>query len=134
MASMNPDGTLTGKYAPIADIPMTNRKWPAARITKAPIWCSVDLRDGNQALVNPMGIETKLAFFDLIVKTGFKEVEIGFPAASDTEYDFLRRLIDEKRIPDDVTIQVLCQAREHLVKKTLEAINPTRLLNPSLKP
>ena len=122
MASMNPDGTLTGKYAPIADIPMTNRKWPAARITKAPIWCSVDLRDGNQALVNPMGIETKLAFFDLIVKTGFKEVEIGFPAASDTEYDFLRRLIDEKRIPDDVTIQVLCQAREHLVKKTLEAI------------
>ncbi len=115
---MNPNG----KYAPIADIPLTNREWPSRHITKAPLWCSVDLRDGNQALVNPMGIDTKLAFFDLIVKLGFKEVEVGFPAASDTEYEFIRRLIEEKRIPDDVTIQVLCQAREHLVKKTIEAI------------
>ncbi len=110
------------KYKPIADIPLTNRKWPAAKITKAPVWCSVDLRDGNQALIDPMGIETKLAFFDLLVKIGFKELEIGFPSASDTEYEFCRRLIEENRIPEDVTIQVLCQAREKLVKKTMEAI------------
>ena len=89
MSIMNPKG----KYAPIADIPLTNREWPSKHITKAPLWCSVDLRDGNQALVNPMGIETKLAFFDLIVKLGFKEVEVGFPASSDTEYEFIRRLI-----------------------------------------
>ncbi|MDO4507746.1 MAG: 2-isopropylmalate synthase [Spirochaetales bacterium] len=101
---------------------MKSRRWPSAKITKAPIWCSVDLRDGNQALVNPMGVDTKLAFFDLLVKVGFKEIEVGFPAASDTEFEFMRRLIDEKRIPDDVTVQVLCQAREALVKKTLEAI------------
>ena len=116
--TMNP----MGKYAPIADIPLQNRKWPSQKITKAPVWCSVDLRDGNQALVNPMGIETKLAFFDLLVKLGFKEIEVGFPAASDTEYEFIRRLIDENRIPEDVTIQVLCQAREKLVKKTIECL------------
>ena len=118
MSVMNP-GT---KYARVGDIEMPNRKWPSAKITKAPIWCSVDLRDGNQALVNPMGVETKLAFFDLLVKVGFKEIEVGFPAASDTEYEFMRRLIDENRIPQDVTVQVLCQAREALVKKTLAAI------------
>ncbi|MCR5622223.1 MAG: 2-isopropylmalate synthase [Treponema sp.] len=118
MSVMNPNG----KYAPIADIPLENREWPSRHITKAPIWCSVDLRDGNQALVNPMGIETKLAFFDLLVKLGFKEVEVGFPAASDTEYEFIRRLIEEDHIPDDVTIQVLCQAREQLVKKTVESL------------
>ncbi len=118
MAGMNPNG----KYAPIADIPLQMRKWPSAKITKAPIWCSVDLRDGNQALINPMGIETKLAFFDLLVKLGFKEIEVGFPAASDTEYDFIRRLIEEDHIPDDVTIQVLCQAREKLVEKTIESL------------
>lgn len=118
MAGMNPNG----KYAPIADIPLENREWPSKKITKAPLWCSVDLRDGNQALVNPMGIETKLAFFDLLVKIGFKEIEVGFPAASDTEYDFIRRLIEENRIPEDVTIQVLCQAREQLVKKTIECL------------
>ena len=118
MSVMNPHG----KYAPIADIPLMTRDWPSRKITKAPIWCSVDLRDGNQALVDPMGIETKLAFFDLLVKIGFKEVEVGFPAASDTEYEFIRRLIEEKRIPDDVTIQVLCQAREKLVKRTMECL------------
>ncbi len=116
--SMNPNG----KYAAIADIPLTERKWPAAKITKAPLWCSVDLRDGNQALVNPMGIETKLAFFDMLVKVGFKEIEVGFPAASDTEYEFIRRLIEENRIPDDVTIQVLCQAREQLVRRTIDCL------------
>lgn len=111
-----------GKYVPYPKVDIQNRKWPDAAITKAPIWCSVDLRDGNQALVNPMGIEQKLAFFDLLVKVGFKEIEVGFPSSSDTEFNFMRRLIEENRIPDDVTIQVLCQAREHLVKKTFEAI------------
>lgn len=111
-----------GKYVPYPKVNIQNRKWPDAAITKAPIWCSVDLRDGNQALVNPMGIEQKLEFFDLLVKVGFKEIEVGFPSSSDTEYNFMRRLIEENRIPDDVTIQVLCQAREHLVKKTFEAI------------
>lgn len=118
MAGMNPNG----KYAPVPGAPLTSRDWPSKSITKAPLWCSVDLRDGNQALVNPMGIETKLAFFDLLVKIGFKEIEVGFPAASDTEYEFTRRLIEENHIPDDVTIQVLCQAREHLVKKTVQCL------------
>lgn len=118
MAGMNSHG----KYAPIPSIPMETREWPSKRITKAPIWCSVDLRDGNQALVNPMGVEVKLAFFDLLVKLGFKEIEVGFPAASDTEYEYIRRLIEENHIPEDVTIQVLCQAREALVKKTMECL------------
>lgn len=113
---------IMAKYNPFGKIPLTDRKWPDASIEKAPMWCSVDLRDGNQALAIPMGVEQKLAFFDLLVKIGFKEIEVGFPSASQTEYDFLRRLIDEKRIPDDVTIQVLCQAREHLVKKTFECM------------
>ena len=91
-------------------------------IEKAPTWCSVDLRDGNQALVNPMGVEQKLEFFDLLVKIGFKEIEVGFPSASDTEFNFLRRLIEENHVPEDVTLQVLCQAREHLIKRTFEAL------------
>ena len=91
-------------------------------IDRAPVWCSVDLRDGNQALIEPMGLETKLEFFHLLVEIGFKEIEVGFPAASETEYDFLRALIDRRLIPDDVTIQVLTQAREHIIKKTFEAI------------
>src|SRR5574344_2367963 len=103
---------INGKYMQFPQIKMDKREWPDKVITKAPTWVSVDLRDGNQALVNPMGIEQKLDFFDLLVKTGFKEIEVGFPSASDTEYNFLRRLIDDHRIPDDVTVQVLCQARE----------------------
>ena len=91
-------------------------------IGHAPVWCSVDLRDGNQALIEPMGLETKLEFFNLLVEIGFKEIEVGFPAASETEYDFLRALIDRNLIPDDVTVQVLTQAREHIIKKTFEAI------------
>ncbi len=91
-------------------------------VERAPVWCSVDLRDGNQALIEPMGLETKLEFFNLLVEIGFKEIEVGFPAASETEYDFLRALIDRNLIPDDVTIQVLTQAREHIIKKTFEAI------------
>ena len=90
-------------------------------IDKAPIWCSVDLRDGNQALIEPMSLEEKLEFFEMLVKIGFKEIEVGFPAASDTEYQFLRALIERNMIPDDVTIQVLTQAREHIIRKTFEA-------------
>ena len=89
-------------------------------VDKAPVWCSVDLRDGNQALVEPMSLEQKLEFFKLLVAVGFKEIEVGFPAASETEYEFLRTLIEKDMIPDDVTIQVLTQAREHIIKKTFE--------------
>ena len=111
-----------GKYRQFPQIDIGKREWPDKLITKAPVWCSVDLRDGNQALVNPMGVEQKLDFFDLLVKIGFKEIEVGFPSASETEYVFLRRLIEENRIPEDVTLQVLCQAREHLVKKTFASL------------
>ncbi|HZK20109.1 MAG TPA: 2-isopropylmalate synthase, partial [Treponemataceae bacterium] len=110
------------KYVPFGKIPIKNREWPDKVIEKAPLWVSVDLRDGNQALPIPMGIEQKLEFFDVLVKTGFKEIEVGFPSSSDTEYAFLRKLIEEDRIPEDVTIQVLCQAREKLVKKTIECL------------
>lgn len=118
MSVMDPNG----KYSRWPLVGLAERKWPGRAIEKAPAWCSVDLRDGNQALVNPMGVETKLSFFDLLVRLGFKEIEVGFPAASDTEFAFIRRLIEEKRIPDDVTIQVLCQAREKLVQRTIECI------------
>lgn len=110
------------KYKPFAAIPLNDRKWPSNTIKKAPVWCSVDLRDGNQALINPMGIEQKIEYFKMLVKIGFKEIEVGFPSASDTEYEFVRRLIDEKLIPNDVTIQVLTQAREHLIERTFEAV------------
>ena len=110
------------KYVPFGTIPIQNRKWPDAVITEAPVWVSVDLRDGNQALPVPMNIEQKVEFFKLLVKTGFKEIEVGFPSASETEYLFLRRLIEENLIPDDVRVQVLCQAREHLIQKTFECL------------
>ena len=97
--------------------------WAAKEsVEKAPVWCSVDLRDGNQALVVPMTLEQKLNFFQLLVDIGFKEIEVGFPAASETEYTFLRTLIEKNLIPDDVTIQVLTQAREHIIKKTFDAV------------
>ena len=98
------------------------RQWPDKEIEKAPIWCSVDLRDGNQALIEPMVVEEKLEFFNLLVKLGFKEIEVGFPAASQIEYDFLRTLVDKNLIPDDVKVQVLTQCRPHLIKRTFEAI------------
>lgn len=101
---------------------LEHRDWCDKEITHAPIWCSVDLRDGNQALYSPMTIDEKIEFFEYLVKLGFKEIEVGFPAASDTEFDFVRRLIDEHRIPSDVSIQVLTQAREHIIKKTIEAL------------
>lgn len=110
------------KYRPYPPMNMPNRKWPDNVITHAPIWCSVDLRDGNQALEIPMSLEEKIEFFKFLVKTGFKEIEIGFPAASDTEFAFTRYLIDNDLIPDDVNIQVLTQSRPHIIKKTFEAL------------
>ena len=118
MSVMNPNG----KYRAFEDVPLKNRTWPDKKITKAPMWCSVDLRDGNQALINPMSVEQKLEFFDLLVKIGFKEIEVGFPSASDTEFNFMRRLIEENHVPEDVTLQVLCQARDHLIKRTFESL------------
>ncbi len=103
-------------------VPLESREWPSKEITKAPVWCSVDLRDGNQALYSPMTTDEKVEFFKFLVKLGFKEIEIGFPAASPTEFEFTRRLIEEGLIPDDVSIQVLTQAREHIIKKTVEAL------------
>ena len=110
----------TRQFFPVENPPM---RWANKNyIDKAPIWCSVDLRDGNQALITPMSLEEKLEFFKVLVEIGFKEIEIGFPAASDTEYDFCRALIEQNLIPDDVTIQVLTQAREHIIEKTFEAL------------
>ncbi len=110
------------KYRPFEPINLPDRQWPGKRITTAPIWCSVDLRDGNQALVTPMNLQEKLEYFRTLVGIGFKEIEVGFPSASETEYEILRTLIDGGHIPDDVTIQVLVQAREHLIRKTFEAV------------
>ena len=100
---------------PVVDYP--ERKWPGREIEKAPIWCSVDLRDGNQALIDPMIVSEKIEMFQYLVKMGFKEIEIGFPAASQIEYDFLRQLVDRKLIPDDVRVQVLTQCREELIDR-----------------
>ncbi len=112
-----------GKYKAYPQIDLPERSWPNNTITDAPKWCSVDLRDGNQALINPMSMEKKLELFALLLKIGFKEIEVGFPSASKVEFDFLRRLVDDNLIPDDVTIQVLVQAREHLIAKTFEALS-----------
>ena len=108
------------KRVPVVDFP--DRTWPNNEIQKAPVWCSVDLRDGNQALVEPMLVEEKIEMFNLLVKLGFKEIEVGFPAASQIEFDFLRQLVDRQLIPDDVVVQVLVQCREHLIKRTFEAL------------
>jgi len=113
---------VQGKYKPYPQIDLPSRQWPNNVITTAPKWCSVDLRDGNQALVNPMSMEKKLELFTLLLKLGFKEIEVGFPSASKVEFDFLRRLVDDNLIPDDVTVQVLVQAREHLIAKTFESL------------
>lgn len=114
------------KYRPFPLVSLPDRQWPDRRIERAPIWCSVDLRDGNQALPSPMTVGQKLEFFETLVGVGFKEIEVGFPAASKTEFDFIRRLIEEDRIPEDVTIQVLVQAREDLIEKTVEALQGAR--------
>jgi len=115
------DNSAISKYSSFEAIKLKNRSWPTNQITNAPIWCSVDLRDGNQALIEPMGIEKKLRFFSMLVELGFKEIEIGFPSASETEFNFVRKLIDDNLIPSDVKIQVLSQAREHLIQRTFEA-------------
>ena len=111
-----------GKYRPYNQVDLPNRQWPNKTITKAPVWCSVDLRDGNQALVTPMNLDQKLELYSLLLKLGFKHIEVGFPSASKVEFDFLRTLVEKKMIPDDVTIQVLVQAREHLIERTFEAL------------
>ena len=110
------------KYRAFPQVPLVNRQWPARTLSQPPIWCSVDLRDGNQALAVPMNVSQKLELFDALVRCGFKEIEIGFPSASNTEFAFNRRLIDDGRIPDDVTIQCLVQAREDLIERTFESL------------
>ena len=111
------------RYRRVPVVPYPERTWPDKEIEKATVWCSVDLRDGNQALTDPMTVEEKIEMFQLLLKLGFKEIEVGFPSASQIEYDFLRKLVDDNLIPDDVWIQVLVQCREHLVKRTFEALD-----------
>lgn len=110
------------KYQAFPPVALPDRQWPSRTLTQAPVWCSVDLRDGNQALAQPMSVEEKLEYFAMLVGIGFKEIEIGFPSASQIEFDFCRRLIEEKRIPDDVSVQILCQCREELITRSLEAL------------
>lgn len=117
MSSFNP-----GKYRSVPAIPMANRQWPNRRLDKAPIWASVDLRDGNQALLEPMNVSQKRQMWSLLIKLGFKEIEVGFPSASQQDFDFVRWLIEADQIPEDVTIQVLVQARQHLIKRTFESL------------
>lgn len=115
------------KYRPfVSPIDLQDRKWPSNRLTKAPRWLSTDLRDGNQALADPMDVERKLRFYDMLLAAGFKEIEIAFPSASQTEFDFVRALIEDDRIPDDVTIQVLTQSRKDLISRTFESLEGAR--------
>ena len=120
--SQKPSGMPFERYTPFAQIELPDRTWPTKVITEAPRWCAVDLRDGNQALIDPMTPERKKRMFELLVQMGYKEIEVGFPSASQIDFDFVRMLIDENLIPDDVVIQVLTQAREHLIERTFEAI------------
>lgn len=110
------------KYQAFPTVNLKDRQWPNAVITKPPIWMSTDLRDGNQSLFEPMDAEKKLRMFNMLCQMGFKEIEVAFPSASQTDFNFVRSLIEEKRIPDDVTIEVLTQAREHLIRRTMESI------------
>src|SRR3954447_24967434 len=110
------------KYRAFPPVNLPDRQWPSRTIDKAPVWCSVDLRDGNQALIEPMGPEKKRRMFDLLLRLRFKEIEVGFPAASDTDMGFVREIIEQDLIPDDVTIQVLTQSRPELIERTFEAI------------
>ena len=122
MVTQQPSQMPIHKYPPFPAVGLSDRTWPDHVMTKAPVWCSVDLRDGNQALIDPMSPARKRAMFDLLVRMGFKEIEVGFPSASQTDFDFVRELIEDDLIPDDVTIQVLTQAREHLIERTYESI------------
>ena len=110
------------KYRPFPKVPLTHRKWPDRTIEKAPIWVSVDLRDGNQALIEPMNVNEKLEMFELLVSLGFKEIEVGFPSAAQVEFEFIRILVEKNLIPSDVWIQVLTQARDHLIQRTFESL------------
>src|SRR5437870_10671764 len=110
------------RYRPFVPLTLPDRSWPDRRIDQAPLWCSVDLRDGNQALIDPMDPERKRRFWDVLLKVGFKEIEVGFPSASQPDYDFIRQLIEQDLIPDDVTIQVLTQCRQELVERTFECL------------
>src|SRR6266705_6575546 len=112
----------THKYRPYPPVGLSDRKWPDRAITRAPAWCSVDLRDGNQELIDPMDVHRKRRLFEVLVRMGFKEIEVGFPSASQPDFDFVRLLIEENLIPDDVTIQVLTQAREELIQRTFESV------------
>src|SRR5580692_7632953 len=110
------------RYTPFAPIDLPDRTWPSRVITAPPLWCSVDLRDGNQALIDPMDAERKRRMFDLLVGMGYNEIEVGFPAASQTDFDFIRTLVETDAVPDGVTIQVLTQAREELIERTCESL------------
>src|SRR5690606_41754850 len=124
MSMKNVEKYAKGYFMP----PVSSLKWTQKEnSTEAPIWCSVDLRDGKQALVVPMSLEEKIEFFQLPVKLGFKEIEVGFPVASETEFTFLRTLIEQDMIPDDVTIQVLTQSREHIIRKTFESLKGAKI-------
>src|SRR6267378_1610120 len=112
----------SAKYRRFPPVTLPDRQWPDRTLTRAPIWCSVDLRDGNQALAVPMNVSQKLELFHTLVKCGFKEIEAGFPSASNTEFTFNRRLIEENRVPEDVWLQVLVQARENLIERTFESL------------
>src|SRR5580692_6841562 len=114
------------KYSAYAPVNLPDRRWPSQVITKAPIWCSVDLRDGNQALIEPMGVDRKNRMFDLLVKMGFKEIEVAFPSASQTDFDFVRTIIEGKAIPNDVAVQVLTQCRPELIERTFESVKGAR--------
>ena len=114
----------TRKYRPFPTIDLPDRRWPEAVITAAPVWCSVDLRDGNQALIDPMDVHRKRRLFEVLIRMGFKEIEVGFPSSSQPDFDFVRLLIEESLIPDDVTIQVLTQSRDELIERTFESVVP----------
>src|SRR4051812_13705859 len=118
------------RYRPFADevepVTLADRTWPDKIVQTAPMWCAVDLRDGNQALIDPMTPERKRRMFDLLVRMGYKEIEVGFPAASQTDYDFIRQLVEEDLVPDDVTIQVLTQSRDELIERTFESVRGAR--------
>src|SRR5512142_1395977 len=119
-----PSGMPVHKYVPFHEqltVELPDRTWPTKRITRTPQWCAVDLRDGNQALIDPMSPERKRRMFDLLVRMGYKEIEVGFPSASQTDFDFVRELIEQDLVPDDVVIQVLTQARDELIERTYES-------------
>ena len=123
--NQKPSAMPIHKYLPFHEqisVELPDRTWPTKRINEAPLWCAVDLRDGNQALIDPMSPERKMKMFQLLVSMGYKEIEVGFPSASQTDFDFVRELIDGGHIPEDVTIQVLTQARDHLIERTYESI------------